>query len=976
MKYFYSLILILVCILKTNSQQPDPLITSDYLLQKKWVDSIYNSISLKEKIGQLFIPMVFSNGDSVHLKKTLDLVKKYKIGGLIFSKGNSKSQIEWSNVFQTEAKIPLLISMDAEWGVAMRLDDVLPFPWNMTLGAVNDNDLIYDIGKRIGEQSLRLGINMNFAPVLDVNTNPKNSIIGNRSFGESVEIVSKKSIAIMKGMHSANILTSGKHFPGHGETSKDSHKTLPTIKSNKKHIYEIELAPFKKLIEEGVSSIMIGHLNIPSLQDSDLPSSLSKHIVTNLLKNELGFNGLIFTDALNMQGVLGSKIIGNIDLAAFNAGNDIILISENIPEGISAIEKAYLSGLISELRLEHSVKKILKSKYKSNLNKYTPVKLLDNPLSSANDTLLVSKVFQRAITVLENKNQILPLKINNKYGYLSLGKGSGLHFNNKLKAYAHVDDVVGYDYKNIINQAKINKWDAIIIGWHPNKVDNNPFLNTKFSSKEIQLIRKVSSKIPVIVNVFANPYSVYEIEKLNNIKSIIISYQNNEIAQKVTVDSMFGVNEIDGKTPVRAGKKYPLGSGIKILSKQFLGYSEPSLEGFDASKLNAIDQLAKTAIDSFMTPGIQMLIARHGKIVYQKNFGYHTYDKLTKVTDSSIYDVASLTKILATLPLVMRDVSIGKINLDTKIGELLPKWKDSNKQNISLKEILSHNGRLQPWIPFYKETLTNDGKPKKRFYNTEYSRSHKLKVTENLYLKNRFEKQILKKIKQSELIDTLKLKSYKRKDNYSDLTYYILKQYLEAAHNTRLDFLVEDKIYSQLGLYFTTYNPKNKYSKDIIVPSEVDSYYRHTTLQGDVHDMGAAMLGGIGGHAGIFSNAYEVAIIMQMYLQKGFYNNKKLFSKSTFDLFNSCYYCEYGNRHGVGFDKPQIEGVGSTCGCISKESFGHSGFTGTYAWADPEKEIVFVFLSNRTFPTMENKLLVSHNIRTRIQGLLYDALEN
>ena len=976
MKYFYSLILIVLFLFKANSQQSDPLRSFDHLLQKEWVDSIYKSISLKEKIGQLFMPMVFSNGDSVHFKKTLDLVKKHKIGGLVFSKGSSKSQIEWSNIFQSESKIPLFVTMDAEWGVAMRLDDVLPFPWNMTLGAVNDNKLIYEIGKRIGEQSSRLGINMNFAPVLDVNTNPKNPIIGNRSFGESVKNVSDKSIALMKGMHSANVLSSGKHFPGHGDVSKDSHKTLPTIKSSKKRIYDIELSPFKTLIKEGISSIMIAHLNIPSLQKKELPSSLSKSIVTDLLKNDLGFKGLILTDALNMRGVLDTEKIGNIDLAAFNAGNDILLISENITEGIKAIEKAYSSGLITELRLEYSVKKILKAKYKSNLNKYVPIIQLQESLSRTVDTLLVSKVFQKAITVLKNKNKILPLSINKKYGYLSLGKGSGIDFKKKLEVYASIDDVTGYDHKSIIAQAKINKWNAIIIGWHPNTNHLNPFLNTEFSPKEIQLLRKVSSKFPVVVNVFSNPYSISKIEKLKNIKSIVISYQNNQIAQKVSANSIFGINKIEGKTPVSIGKIYPLGSGIEIQSKQFLGYSEPAFEGVNVKKLNTIDKLANIAIDSAMTPGIQILIARHGKIIYKKNFGYHTYDKLKKVTDSSIYDVASLTKILATLPLVMQDVSLGKINLETKISELLPKWKSSNKKNISLKEILSHNGRLKPWIPFYKETLDNDDRPKKRFYRSDYSKSHRLKVTDNLYLKNKFEKKIFKEIMRSELIDTLKLKFYKRKNNYSDLTYYILKKYLESEYNSRLDLLVEKKIYSQLGLKLTTYNPKVKYSKEIIVPSEIDNYFRYTKLQGDVHDMGAAMLGGVGGHAGIFSNAYEVAVIMQMYLQKGSYNNKELFSSSTFDLFNTCYYCKDGNRHGVGFDKPQIEGIGSTCGCVSKNSFGHSGFTGTYTWADPEKEIVFVFLSNRTFPTMDNRLLVNHNIRTRIQRLIYDALEN
>jgi len=976
MKYLYSLIVLLFCLLETNAQQPDPLLSSDHLSQKKWVDSVYKSISLKEKIGQLFIPMVFSNGDSSQLKNTLDLVKKNQIGGIVFSKGTTKSQIEWGNFFQSQSSIPLLISMDAEWGVAMRLDDVLSFPWNMTLGAINDDGLINEIGKRIAEQSLRLGIHMNFAPVLDINTNPKNPIIGNRSFGESSKIVSRQSLAMMNGMHSASLLTSGKHFPGHGDASKDSHKTLPTVRFGKKRFHEVELEPFKKLIQEGLSSVMIAHLNIPSLQENGLPTTLSKTVVTDLLKNELGFNGLIFTDALNMKGVTDVKNIGNIDLAAFMAGNDILLISENIPEGINSIQKAYFSGLISESRLEFSVKKILKAKYKSKLYNYKPIKHLEGSLSSVKDTLLVSKAFQKAITVLENKNQILPLNSKNKYGYLSIDKGSGFVFKNKLKVYADIDDVIGLNSQSVVDQSKKKKWNAIIVGWHPDAKDDNPYMISKLSSKTIQSLKKISSKVPLIINIFANPYSVSQIEHLKDIKGIIISYQNSQIAQKISADAMFGITKIEGTIPVTAGKKYPLGAGIKIASKQVLGYSEPALEGLNINKLKAIDELAKVAIDSAMTPGIQILIARNGKIVYQKNFGHHTYEKLKKVSDSSIYDVASLTKILATLPLIIQQVSNGKINLDTKISELLPEWGNSNKANISLKEILSHYGRLKPWIPFYIETLDEKGKPKRKLYNSKYSRSHKLRVTDNLFLKNKYKRKIINQIKESELIDSLKRKFYKRKNNYSDLPYYMLKKYLENTHNSSLDILVENNIYSPIGLKLTTYNPKSKYSKKNIVPSEIDNYYRHTTLQGDVHDMGAAMLGGVGGHAGIFSNAYEVAVIMQMYLQKGFYNDVELFSSSTFDLFNNCYYCEYGNRLGVGFDKPHLEGNGSNCGCVSKQSFGHSGFTGTYAWADPENELVFVFLSNRTFPTMENRLLVSHNIRTRIQGLLYKAIED
>ena len=974
MKYIYYFFLFYLSVVYSYSQTKDPLITSDSLLQNQWVENTYNKLTLDEKIGQLFIPLVFSEMDSIHFKKTLSLVEKYNVGGLIFSKGSTKSHIEWTNFFQKKSKVPLLISMDAEWGHAMRLNDVLPYPWNMTLGAIQDQDLIFQIGNRIGEQSKKLGIHMNYSPVLDINTNPLNPIIGNRSFGETEKIVSKMAISMMKGIHSSGILTSGKHFPGHGETDKDSHKTLPTINFSKKRIKQIELEPYRKLINEGLPSIMVAHLNIPSIEKRNIPSSLSNKVVNDLLKNELGFKGLIFTDALNMKGVKLGKNIENIDLAAFSAGNDVILVSDNVIEGIKSIKNAYLKGKIKDSRLEVSVKKILKAKYKSNLNNYKPVSSLDKPLSSSIDSSLVYLAFQKSITVLENKN-ILPLELENSYGYLSIGRGKGLFFKDKLNKYSRIVDLNGLDYEKIIKTFDENKLKAIIVGWHPTG-EKSPYTVPKLNNNEIKLLKRISERLPVVVDIFNNPYSLKSIKlAIDKFKGLIVSYQNNPISQMASADAIFGINNIEGKLPVSFENRYSVGFGIDVDSNKILGFSEPQLEGFDPEKLNKIDDLAKVAIDSLMTPGMQILIARKGKIIYQKNFGYHTYKKLVKVSDSSIYDLASLTKILSTLPIMMKNVSENKVNIEMNIGQILPSWKDSNKGDLSIKKVLSHYSRLKPWIPFYKETLNKRGLPKRNFYKKKRTKSYSLKVSDNLYLRNRHKQKILDQIKKSELIDKKYIEDYEWRNNYSDLGYYILKEYIENFYKNSLDNVVKNLIYKPLNLKYTGYNPKSKFSDSLIVPSEIDDYFRYDTVKGHVHDMGAAMLGGIGGHAGLFSNAKDVATIMQMYLQNGVYNNKRYFSESTFELFNYCYYCDKGNRLGVGFDKPQIEGRGSTCGCLSKTSFGHSGFTGTYAWADPDKEIVFVFLSNRTYPTMDNALLIKNNIRTRVQALIYDAIE-
>ena len=587
---------------------------------------------------------------------------------------------------------------------------------------------------------------------------------------------------------------------------------------------------------------------------------------------------------------------------------------------------------------------------------------------------MVYLAFQKSITVLENKN-ILPLKLESSYGYLSIGRGRGLFFRDKLNKYAKILDLNGLDYDKIIKSFYKNKLKAIIVGWHP-KGEKSPYTVPRLTKNEIELLKKISEKIPVIVDVFNNPYSLKSIKlAIDKLMGLIVSYQNNPISQIASADAIFGINNIEGKLPVSFDNRYSVGYGIDVDSNKILGFSEPQLEGFNSEKLNKIDHLARVAIDSLMTPGMQILIARKGKIIYQKNFGYHTYKKLVKVSDSSIYDLASLTKILSTLPIIMKNVSENKIDIEMNIGQILPEWKNSNKGDLSIKKVLSHYSRLKPWIPFYKETLNKRGLPKRNFYKNKRTKSYGLKVSENLYLRNRFKEKILNQIKESELIEDKFIENYEWRNNYSDLGYYILKEYIENDYETSLDNVAKNLVYKPLNLKYTSYNPKSKFSDSLIVPSEIDNYYRYDTLKGYVHDMGAAMLGGVAGHAGLFSNAKDVATIMQMYLQKGVYNKKRYFSESTFELFNRCYYCEKGNRLGIGFDKPQIEGRGSTCGCLSKTSFGHSGFTGTYAWADPDKEIVFVFLSNRTYPTMDNGLLIKNNIRTRMQAIIYEALE-
>ena len=930
--------------------------------EKKWVDSVYTSLTLEEKVSQLFINWVSPEQSDFNVIRKL--VEEDKIGGLIFSIGTTNSHIEWLNKFQTIAKTPLLVAMDAEWGPSQRLTDVFAHPWNMTLGAIQDNSLVRDISKRMAEQNKALGIHYNFSPSVDVNNNSKNPIIGNRSFGEDPNNVYLKAKAYIQGHKDAGVFTSIKHFPGHGDTDKDSHKTLPVINGDIKRLNNVELYPFRRLIEDGIAeSIMLAHLSVPAL-DKKYPSSLSYKTVNNLLRDDYEFNGITITDALDMKGVLQDPNI-NVDLRAFEVGNDIILMSTNVSQGVKLISESFKKGKISESRLSSSVKKILSLKAKSNLKNFKNIST-ENILSKVNtskDTLLYSKAMSSAITLVKNTNNILPLTNNKKYLHVAFGENDrGDHLYDKMNKYLNVDTYTNDDITPLFNKTK---YDGILISYHGSS--KSPYASNIIPKEIVEKINSISVNNNVVLNLFLNPYSLNSFKSIENFESIVIGYQNNMISQEVLADLLFGVSSFKGKIPV-SNNFFKVNHGLTFNKKNIIGFSRPSYEGFDTARLSYLDSIAKNAIDSMMTPGIQMLVSRKGKIVYNKSFGYHTYEKVNKLENNHVFDLSSITKILATMPLVLQEFDNKNISLETNLSELFPKKKLNEKGSISIKEMLSHYARLRPWIPFYEETLNRKEKPKSRFYKSNSKSTFSTRVSENLFLKSNYREKIFKSILDSELRDTLEYK-------YSDLPFYFLKFWFEDLYNKPLNILANEKIFEPLGLKRTMFNPHESISLEEIVPSERDDFFRHSKLHGYVHDEGAAMLGGISGHAGLFSNAYEVAIVLQAMIQKGSYNNQRLFSENSFNTFNYCYYCDNDNRSGVGFDKPQVEGKhGSTFGGVSMNSFGHYGYTGSIAWADPDEEIIFIFLSNRTYPTRENTLLQTSNIRTRAQEIVYKSL--
>jgi beta-glucosidase-like glycosyl hydrolase/CubicO group peptidase (beta-lactamase class C family) len=936
-------------------------------VEKIWVDSIYASLNQEQKIGQLFMVAAYSNKDEKHFQEIETLISKSEVGGLIFFQGGPIRQAKLTNRFQAKSNIPLFIGIDAEWGLNMRLDSTYKYPYNMTLGAIRDLRLIKKVGEHMANDSRRIGIHFNFSPVLDINTNAKNPIIGFRSFGEDKNVVTNHALALNDGLQSNGVFGTGKHFPGHGDTATDSHYALPLVNFSKQRLDSVELYPYKKMFENGLASVMVAHLNVPSLEPKEnVPSSVSYEIVTNLLQKQLGFKGLIFTDALNMKAASKFLKPGEIDLEAFLAGNDILLFPENVPFAIEKIKDAILTGKVSQERLEFSVKKILSYKYKIGLSNAKPIqyKNIASELNNSTKDALSYQLYENAITVLKNEGDILPIKnLKQKIAYVKLGDDAHSAFLNTLKKYTEVTVVSDKNIDSL--NVKLAEYETVIIGFH--KADK-AWKNHDFTAEELQIIDRVSEKNNVILDCFTRPYSLSAVANFKNINAVLVSYQNTEIAQIVSAQLLFGAIISKGQLPVSINQQFPVNFGLQTSSLDRLGFTSPINVGMSQEILNSIDRLANKAIDNKMTPGAQILVARRGKIIFERSYGYHTYEKRDLVKNSDIYDVASITKMVATLPNVMVAFDENKVGLETRLGQMLPEFQNTDKQNITFKELLSHHARLQPWIPFYKETLDSIKQPSEKYYRKTFSDEFPLQVEENLFLRKDYPDTIFNKIVTSKLLDR---KEYK----YSDFTFIILKRFLEKLNKMTLDQQSQNNFYASLGMNNTAFNPLRKFDVSRIPPTEYDTYYRNTKVQGYVHDMEAAMEGGVGGHAGVFSNSVDIAKMMQLFLQKGSYGGNFYFSPATFNIFNTCYFCAEGNRRGLGFDKPQLGKSGPTCGCVGLTSFGHTGFTGTMAWADPQSEIIYIFLSNRTFPdSNDSNKLSRENIREDIQKIIQSAI--
>ncbi|MBN7813982.1 glycoside hydrolase family 3 N-terminal domain-containing protein [Algoriphagus pacificus] len=951
----------------------DPLISEDALLQLNWVDSVFNALDFDQRLGQLFMVAAYSNKDQKHVDEISELVKNENLGGLIFFQGGPERQARLTNYYQAQAKTPLFIAMDAEWGISMRLDSVPDFPKAMTLGAVQDSKLIYKMGTEMARQFKELGMHINFAPVVDVNSNPDNPVIGYRAFGENKELVTQRAVAYMKGLQDHGVIANAKHFPGHGDTEVDSHYSLPVIKNPEQRIWDVDLYPYQELFRENLMSVMVAHLNIPSLDPAaNMATSLSKKVVTDLLQNRMNFQGLIFTDALNMKGVANTNAPGEVDLKALLAGNDILLYSQDVPKAKAMIKRAVEDGVIAESEVNRRVKKVLKAKYWAGLNNYKPIKTagLIERLNTAETKVITEELYADAFTVAVNKDGLIPFKQLDLKKFASLTIGDeGKEFQKFLSKYSQFEH---FEIRKAADQTthyntmkKLEDFDVVVVGLMG--ITNSPKRKFGIAPADVDLLRDLSKRQKVVVVLFGNAYAAQYLEGLDN---VVFAFENNEITQELAPQVLFGGRPAQGILPVSVSDQFAQGVGGFLAGNHRLSYGTPESVGLDSEVLNEIDAVAEKAIRIQATPGANVLVVKDGKVVFERSYGKLEYKDSPKVNSETVYDLASITKVLATTQAVMFLQSRGELDMNKTLGDYLPELRGTNKEKLVLKDVMTHESGLVAYIPHYVKTVQN-GSWRGDYYKPSAETGFSRPVSNDMFGRDDLRDSIWNWTVESKLLP----KSGGRyKYVYSDLTMYLMQAVVERIVNQPLNEFMDQNFYEPLGLYTMTFLPTEKMPVDNIAPTEDDVAFRKRQVRGYVHDPGAAMFGGVAGHAGLFGKANDLAVMMQLMLNKGYYGDVSLIKPVTIEQFTKRQSNQ--SRRGWGWDKPDVEaGKGGSAGDLApKSTFGHTGFTGTCVWADPENNLIYVFLSNRVYPDANNTKLLKEGIRTEIHDIIYKAM--
>lgn len=944
---------------------------TDSVAMHRWADSVMKTMTVSEKIGQLFMLDAFSAPEKLNKADIECLIKECHIGGLIFFKGSPYAQAQLTNYYQSISTVPLLIGMDAEWGLSMRLDSTPSFAKQMAMGALYSDSLIYAFGKEMAMECKRIGVHFSFSPVADVNNNPLNPVINDRSFGEDKYLVTSKSLHYMKGLQDNGILACAKHFPGHGDVHTDSHLDLPEINKSYDALYETELFPFRQLFEQGVSSIMAAHLHIPALDSTEhSASSISKNVVTGLLRDSMHFNGLAITDALNMKGVAKYFFPADLNLRAFMAGADILLYAEEVPSTIDHFIAALLEGKITEAQLNDRVHRILCAKYFAGLNHYQPIDLnhLTEDLNSDASRVIRMQMARQSLVLVRNQHDVIPLTPSPKTRLLSIAIGTGdtTVFQQKMMAYNPMTILaISKNASDSLFQRlldTLDDFDQVIVSVH----QTSRFLNKKYglTPQTVRFVNQLPGRRSILVY-FGNAYAL---DSLSSVPQLLQAWEDNTYFQTAAAAALFGGFSLTGHLPVTPNPDLPSGSGIQTQPTGALTWSIPEEMGLNPLVLGQIDSLVQEGLRQHAMPGCQVLVSRYGKVVYAKAFGHMGSCDSTPVTLSARYDVASMTKILSTTLAAMVLYDEGKLDLDRRVSYYLKEFRKSNKKDITIRQLLLHEAGLTAFIPFFQE-LKKTSQYDSLFHHEPDAR-HKHRIADSLFALNELPHWVWTQVIASPV-------NAPGKYVYSDLSFLILQKVIEKISGHRLDYFVNEHIYQPMHLNRMGYLPTEKPLTDRsdLVPTERDTVYGRGYIRGYVHDPSALLWGGVAGNAGLFSNAWDVATLMHMLLDSGRYGSRQLIKPSTVTLFTAR--GSQTSRRGLGFDKPEPnpEMLGPVTPLASMYTFGHQGFTGTCTWADPKYGLVYVFLSNRVDPTAGNKVFGELNLRVKALEAVYRAME-
>ena len=953
--------------------------------ESRWVDSVYNSLTLEQRVAQL-ICMRANNPDKPFDENVGKYITKYNIGGVCFFRADATAQVEKTNEWQALAQTPLMVSIDAEWGLGMRVNNTLSYPFQMTLGAIADDQLIYQMGEQVAEQCQRMGIHVNFAPVVDVNSNPANPVIGMRSFGESPQKVGEKGVAYAQGMQSKGLITSMKHFPGHGNTATDSHLTLPTVNRTMDEVRDIDLAPFRYMIENGVNGAMVGHLYFPAIEKvENTSSSLSYGVVTELLKKQMGFKGLIFTDGLDMKGVSQTVDSKDVPYEALMAGNDVLILPSDVPYAIKSIKRAAEDDATVAARVEESCKKILRYKYRAGLNHYKPSKTanLMSDLKKEEYKALRQRLYDEAITMLRNDDKVIPLDNSKKLAVVTIGNTKN-DVNEALAARGIKATSFVVTKDNIASKSaewlkSLESYDLVVVNIE--KTSMFASKNYGINDETVKFFNRLVAQNDVILNLFACPYALDLFRVNNSVKGLLVAYQDEVPAVKAVADILTNNMPAKGTLPVSTSK-FSCGEGIVSETPHY----QPSIQSkstpakvtesvkiptaeLKPKYVKKLDSVAQLGITKGAYPGCQIVAMKDGKVIYDKCFGHFTYGGGHEVQPYDIYDIASCTKVFASTLAIMKLYDDGKIDLNKTLADFFPYLKESPHGKLKIIELMTHQAGLKAWIPFYKDIIDANG-PKSDYFTSKIDENHTVRVAENLYLVNDYADKMFDSISKTAL--------GKKKYLYSDFGFYYMPKLVKLITNMDIESYLQEKFYIPMKLNYICYKPLNRFTRDQIAPTEDDTIFRKQLVWGDVHDQAAAMMGGVSGHAGLFSNAEDLACLMQMLVDDGVYQGRRYLKAETVKYFTTAPFTSNDNRRGIGFDKLPIgkKGGATASKSASMASFGHTGFTGTFAWADPENDLVFIFLSNRVYPDAEPNKLVKFGIRTTLHDILYEAVGN